>query len=150
MLLHCINIHEHFSLLTPSHFLNISIIMQQFNKIYQKTNIIMYEKMTFYCITAYKLNHNVWHSSISILYNNLKLAVTSMWLPCMHASAVIDCRKYRLSEYSRNYTTRRLLMAMSSHKRHVKITASLYRQDVTLMLNGIKHAGNPVGSLFLK
>ena len=35
-------------------------------------------------------------------------------------SAVIDCRKYRLSEYSWNDTTCRLLMAMSIHKRHGK------------------------------
>ena len=60
-------------------------------------------------------------------------------------SAVIDCRNYRLSEYSRNDTTCRLLMAISIHKRHVKITASSYRQDVTLMLNGIKTRRQPGG-----
>ena len=53
-------------------------------------------------------------------------------------SAVTDCRKYRLSEYSRNDTTCRLLMAMSIHQRHgKKITASLNRQDDTFMLSGI-------------
>ena len=63
-------------------------------------------------------------------------------------SAVIDYRNYRLSEYSQNDTCR-LLMAISIHKRHVKITASSYRQDVTLMLNGIKTHWQPDGSLFL-
>ena len=60
-------------------------------------------------------------------------------------SAVIDCRNYQLSGYSWNYTTCRLLMAILIHKRHVKITASSYRQDVTLMLNGIKTRRQPGG-----
>ena len=60
-------------------------------------------------------------------------------------SAVIDCRNYRLSEYSRNDTTCRLLMAISIHKQHVKITTSSYQQDVTLMLNGIKTHRQPGG-----
>ena len=64
-------------------------------------------------------------------------------------SAVIDCQNYRLSEYSQNDTTCRLLMAISIHKRHVKITTSSYRQDVTLMLNGIKTRRRPGGSSFL-
>ena len=59
-------------------------------------------------------------------------------------SAVVDCRKYRLSEYSRNDTTCRLLiMAMLIHKRHVKSTASLYWQDVIRMLNGIRALNVP-------
>ena len=39
-------------------------------------------------------------------------------------------------------------MAISLHKRHVKITASSYRQDVTLCWMALKRAGNPVGSSF--
>ena len=68
-----------------------------------------------------------------------------IWNHSLVSSAVIDCRNYRLSEYSRNDTTCRLLMAISIHKRHVKITASSYGQDVTLMLNGIKTRRQPGG-----
>ena len=60
------------------------------------------------------------------------------------SSAVTDCQKYRLSEYSRNDTTCQSLMAALIHKQHGKnkIIASLYWQDVTLLLNGINTLAN--------
>ena len=70
---------------------------------------------------------------------------SSIWHTYTPASAVIDCRNYRLSEYSRNDTTCRLLMPILIHKRHIKITASSHQQDVTLMLNGIKTHRQPGG-----
>ena len=69
-------------------------------------------------------------------------AYIKLWIQAQ-TSAVIDCWNYRLSEYSWNDMTCRLLMAISIHKRHIKITASLSRQDVTLRLNDIKTCWQP-------
>ena len=55
----------------------------------------------------------------------------------MRSSAVIDCQKYPLSEYSRNNMICRYTQgSVDTQTTQKKITANLFWQDVTLMLNG--------------
>ena len=73
------------------------------------------------------------------IYIDFQCKYYTLELVLLSIVEIIDCQNIH------GTMTCRLLMAISIHKRHIKITASSYRQDVTLMLNGIKTCRQPGG-----
>ena len=81
------------------------------------------------CLQGILFCHSCIGGNIRVVLNNLhtkswlhdsnKIITVGKW-KYINISAVIDCRKYRLSEYSWNDTTCQLLMAVLIHKRHRK------------------------------